>query len=491
VSKIAIIGSGIGGLTCGNLLAGKGHKVSIFESHSTPGGYTAGFWRKGFYFESGTVSFESLDIIKRAMKDIGVLDKLEFTRQRIRWLSPRFDFIPETLDDIRENIINAYPDDKDELVNFFSEIGNMIQGFMNLSRPSNLLGFGVYPFKLARSMNLFRKHSKTTLSDFCAQFFRKDSEPYQLFSHMGYPEMSALILAAAFLTFTRDYWTVKTGMQSWADALADNFTNLGGELRLNSLVDAIVTKNGTAIGVRSKGKEFKADDVISAGDFKKTFLKLLDNRSVLPQDFVSRAEKAQVSEAFFTVYLGLNISAEELGTLMKIPHVHYHDYIPGCDINDSNDEAYFDKTSPSLFSPSVMNSKLAPAGKSSLMVQCMCPHRWMDNWGNGDRKIYEGLKNKVAQSLIKKASAVIPGLSTHIIFMDAATPLTYERYTHNTDGASSAWSWNPHKKFYKNPIGVTVNTPLKNLLLSSCWTAQIGGVPSAINAAYKCAKVIK
>lgn len=37
MSKIAIIGSGIGGLTTGNLLVKKGHKVIMFESHSTIG----------------------------------------------------------------------------------------------------------------------------------------------------------------------------------------------------------------------------------------------------------------------------------------------------------------------------------------------------------------------------------------------------------------------------------------------------------------------
>jgi phytoene dehydrogenase-like protein len=489
--KIAIIGSGIGGLVCGNLLARKGNEVTIFESHGTPGGYTAGFWREGFYFESGTVSLENLEGIKKAMKEIGVLEKLEFVPQRIRWLSRKYDFIPDTFDDIRKNIINAYPDEKDELVRFFSEIGRMVQGFKDLSKPTSLSGFAAYPLKVAKTMSMFRKYSQSTLSEFCARFFRKDSDAYRLFIRMGYPEMSALILAASFFTITRDYWTVKTGMQSWADVLADNFKSLGGEIRLKSMVDAIVTENRIAVGVKSKGEIFKADYVVSASDYKKTFFNLLDDRSVLPQDFIDRTEKAPVSQAFFTVYLGLEIPAEELTVHMKIPHVHYYDYAHDYDIGARNDEKFFEKISPALYSPSLTNKELAPVGESSLMIQCMCPHRWMDNWGDGDRKIYGELKKRAARSSIKKACDIIPDLERRIIFMDAATPLTYERFTHNTDGASSAWSWNPHKKYYKNPIGVTVTTPVKKLLLSSCWTAQIGGIPSAINAAYKCVKLIK
>jgi hypothetical protein len=73
-------------------------------------------------------------------------------------------------------------------------------------------------------------------------------------------------------------------------------------------------------------------------------------------------------------------------------------------------------------------------------------------------------------------------------FKDAATPLTYERYTHNTNGASSAWSWNPQNKFYKNILKSYVDTPVKNLLIGSCRSSQIGGIPGA---AYGCVKRIK
>jgi phytoene dehydrogenase-like protein len=81
-------------------------------------------------------------------------------------------------------------------------------------------------------------------------------------------------------------------------------------------------------------------------------------------------------------------------------------------------------------------------------------------------------------------------LESRIEYSDLATPLRYERYTGNTDGATSAWSWNPHNKFYKSPMKVHIDTPVKNLLIGSCWSVQIGGVPSAINAARLCARRI-
>ena len=49
---VVIIGSGIGGLCCGSILALSGKKVLICEAHTQPGGVAHSFKRKGYTFES-------------------------------------------------------------------------------------------------------------------------------------------------------------------------------------------------------------------------------------------------------------------------------------------------------------------------------------------------------------------------------------------------------------------------------------------------------
>lgn len=491
MSTVAIIGAGMGGLVAGNLLVRKGHKVTIFESHTAPGGYTAGFMKKGYYFESGTVSFESSEIINQTMQDIGVQDKIVFSRQHIRWMSPHFDLTIHSLDELQTALLNAFPDQEDGLKSLFSDVDAMWRRLVALGRPRNFLSTILYPFKVIGYVGFIKKYDRMTLPEFCAQYLDTGSAAYRLLSNVGYPNMSAIVLAGALLTFVHDYWTVKTGMQSWADVLAENFQAQGGELLLGTMVDKIITKAGTATGVMAKEHEYPADYVISASDFKKTFFKLLDDRSVLPRDFTEKIGNAAVSESFFTVYCGLDLPREKMEAYMKIPHIFYYDDHTSFDIHNNKDAAFFEKTSPTLYSPSLMNQDLAPRGKSSLMIQTYCPHHWMDNWGAGDRKKYRELKQQAQKTMIKKASLVIPDLEKYIEFVDAATPLTYERYTHNTDGASSAWSWDPNKRIYKNMMRVQVATPVKNLLVGSCWAGQIGGVPNAILAARACADIIK
>ena len=499
MKNIIIIGSGMGGLIAGNILAKKGHKVTIFEAHSLPGGYTAGFYRKGYYFESGTLSFEASASVFKAMRDIGVMEKLDFVKQRLRFVSEDFDGIPGNYDDYKKMIYSGFPSDKAKLDLIFSDLDKMAGMMGDADEPMPNLYSGLkmlkamLPYVLSGSkmMKLSKQYGNMTSTEFAAKYFEKGTKLYSLFGGFGYPDMSALFSGASLSGMFKDYWTVKGGMQSWADVLAESFRKSGGELKLNSRVDSITTRDGKAVGVISKETAYSADYVISAGDYKQTFLKLLDDSSLIPDALREKISKAPVSEGFFTVYLGLSMPGEELEKYMKIPHVYALDNKPDYDIYNSDDAEFFSKASASFYSPSMVNSAHAPEGKSSLMLQTMVPHRWMNNWGGGDREVYRQLKEKATDAMIDNASGLIPGLRGYIEYRDAATPLTYERFTHNTDGASSSWSWNPNKKFYDNTMGVNVETPVKNLFIGSCWAMQNGGVPGALAAAYECVKRIK
>jgi phytoene dehydrogenase-like protein len=491
MKEIAIIGSGIGGLTAGNLLAKKGHKVTVFEAHSSPGGYTAGFRREGFYFESGTLSFESSNTIFPLMKEIGVFDKLEFVRQKIGLITGEMNGVCSSYGDLKQLVRDAYPAEKENLDRYFGVSDKMIRTMFAVVRPKGLGGHLAYPYSLAKFLAFYGKYSRTTITDFAARSFGPDTTLFRFFKSLGYPDMSAALIGPAFVSFFDDYWTVKGGMQRWADALAENFRSLGGELRLGSRVEKIITKDGAAVGVESRGEFHPADWVISAADYKKTCLEWLDNKALLPDALREKIAKAGVSEGIVTVYLGLNISPAELGKWMKAPYVSFHDNLADADVRlAGNDPEFFRKVPISLYSPSFHDPRLAPEGKSGLMIQAISPFRWMDNWGGADKPKYRELKERVKQALVARASTVIPGLAGCIEFSDLATPRTYERYTGNTDGATSAWSWNPKNKFYKKTMSVCIDTPVRKLLVGSCWSCQIGGVPSAVGAARKCAQKI-
>lgn len=492
MKKVIIIGSGMGGLMAGNLLARKGHKVTIFESHSSPGGYTAGFRRNGFYFESGTLSFEASGLVFKAMKDLGLFEKIRFERQIFRFVTPELDMVLDSYPEYKNSIYKVFPQEKEALDGYFKEVDKMYRAMSVLMADKRPLLSRLVPFAGAAlaMAGLYGKYKNVTITDFTARFFKPGSRLFNLFKSFGYPDMSAHILGGALATIFDDYWTIGTGMQSWADLLAGNFKKLGGELALNSYADRIITKNKAACGVSVKGVIREAGVVISAGDYKKTFLQWLDDPSLIPPELSDRIRNTSVSEGVCTVYLGLNMENKKLQSIMHYPHVIYFNEADAADIKDANDRAYFTKASVNLYSPSLYDEKLSPPGKSSLMIQALVPFHWMDNWHYQDKDAYRKLKEEAKTAMIRQAAHIIPDLEKLIELSDIATPLTYERYTHNTDGATSAFSWNPHKKFYKSPMKTYVDTPVKNLYIGSCWSSQIGGIPGAISAAYACAKRI-
>jgi len=59
-ADVVVIGSGIGGLCCGALLARYGKDVLVVESHDQPGGAAHSFDVKGFKFDSGPSLFSGL-----------------------------------------------------------------------------------------------------------------------------------------------------------------------------------------------------------------------------------------------------------------------------------------------------------------------------------------------------------------------------------------------------------------------------------------------
>jgi phytoene dehydrogenase-like protein len=436
MKNVIIIGAGIGGLTAGCLLAKRGHKVTIFESHSMPGGYTAGFYRKGCYFESGTLCFEYANTIYKSMKDIGVLEKIDFQKTGMRIVSPDFDGTPGNFEEFKKIMYGAFPGEKGELDEAFADADKILSVFKQSSSmilPAVMSGTEMLRYMLPmipmlpKTLRVVKEFGDLTSSEFASRYFEKGSALFNLFSKFSYPETSAVMLVSALAGVFDDIWTVKSGMQSWADILAAKFRELGGELKLKAYVDKIVTRNGAAIGIMCKDAFYKADSVISAGDYKKTFLRLLDDKSLIPERQLGSIESASVSEGFFTVYMALSMPCEELKKHMKYPHVFNIDIKPDCDIYNPDDEDYFSKAGFYLYSSSMVNPALAPFGKSSLMIQCRSVDGWMNRWGGGDKEAYRHLKEKAMDTLIKRAAELIPGLKESIEYKEASRAANWPR----------------------------------------------------------------
>src|SRR5690606_4923490 len=73
----------------------------------------------------------------------------------------------------------------------------------------------------------------------------------------------------------------KGGNGGFTQVLARAAQAFGAEIRLESPVESVITKDGHAVGVAlSDGTEFRAPVVVSALDPRRTFLELVDRREL-------------------------------------------------------------------------------------------------------------------------------------------------------------------------------------------------------------------
>ena len=83
---IVIIGSGLGGLLCANILSKQGFKVAVLEKNTVPGGCLQTFKRKNVVFDTGihyVGSFDEGQRMHKFYKYLGLLPGLN-----IRKLNP-------------------------------------------------------------------------------------------------------------------------------------------------------------------------------------------------------------------------------------------------------------------------------------------------------------------------------------------------------------------------------------------------------------------
>ena len=90
-----------------------------------------------------------------------------------------------------------------------------------------------------------------------------------------------------------------------------------------------------------------------------------------------------------------------------------------------------------------------------------------------DEEYWKVNKKRLIEVFIKKLEQVIPDLSSHIIFKDAATPPTLYRWTRNYKGAAYGWAGIPSQLAV---TGFTQKTGIDNLYLTGHWITLVQGI---------------
>jgi len=471
---VAIIGSGIGGLTCGALLARQGKKVIVFEQHISPGGYASSFIRKGFIFDAAVhFAFECHQggLIRHILHLLSSEDEtIKFYRidPICKVIFPGQSLIiPGDLSRHIEHLVEIFPQEK--------------KGILDLFHTLEVLYSDVRAQKLTSP--LLQQYKEKTFQQLLEDFIQ-DKQLQAIVSafwcFIATPPFKAAAIPMSMMfmgLFLQGAYYPEGGFQTLVDSLVKGLKRHGGQIRLGTGVKKIVVEDGQAVGlITQKEEPIKARYIVSNADARRTFFEMV-GKDFLPTDFTSNLKTLEVCPSAFNVYLGVDMDLRSVG--IDLPQIVVHrsfDYEKEYQAMESFD------LETSTFCVSVhtlTDPNLAPQGKHCVSIftpALYAPTGW--NWKEG--------KMDFAQGLINQAESVIPQLSKNIVVQEAATPYTLERYTSNTGGAIAGWAYTSKTAFRKPKP----RTPIKNLYLVGHWTLPGGGISGVATSGWNLSQLL-
>jgi phytoene desaturase len=477
-----VVGAGVGGLFCANLLAREGLSVLLVEQHYMVGGFCSTFRRGGFTFDASTHFYPLLGNPEtfpgRLLAELGVetgwvkmdpVDTFHFPD------GSRFE-VPADLDIYLAAVKARFPHQAEALDRFFVEV-----------REAYLHGLLAY-FR-RRPTARFTTLAGLTLREALDRRFDDPALALLLTAdcpHWGSPPSRISFVFDSMLRlayFLGNYYPAG-GSQAFADALAARFEELGGEILMSTRVDRILVENGAAVGVegetdrgRLRGRHrIAAGAVISNADLDLTLEHLLPEQA-RSADEVDAARRLRLSWPCYLTHVGL--AGVDRASLEEAQGYHWREWDSDRlgDVDDFRNGALACK----VFVPTLYEPAMAPPGKQVVILQKVMPVDW-ERVGDWDAH-----KLAVQEFLLGQLEAALPGIRSHVEVATTATARTAERFTLNEHGAMLGWDMAPDQLGAARPA---VASSVRGLYRTGHWVQPGGGIVPVIVSALHAAEAV-
>ena len=272
VSRVVVVGGGLGGLAAAARLAAGGHAVTVCEQAPWIGGKLGWYGRDGHGFDTGP----SLVTLPQVLRDLfaatgapldDVLDLVRLdpaTRYRFpdgTWLDlpGRREEIPAALD--------AALGSGDEWERFLARAERMWAVTEQPFLRSPLDGAATLA-RLARSASDVATVAPwSSLRGLGSRYLQDPRlrmllERYATYSGSDPRRAPAALATVPYVEQAFGSWYVRGGLRRLAEAVAERAAELGAELRTSSPVGRVLVEGGRAVGVELAGGERIAADVV-------------------------------------------------------------------------------------------------------------------------------------------------------------------------------------------------------------------------------------
>ena len=431
MKKIIIVGAGIAGLTAGIYALQSGFDVTIYESHTIPGGASTSWRRKGYLFEGGMhwlTGSSPKTPLNKLWREVGALDESVTIYNRDPFRS--FEYHGQTvnlyrdIDKLRKHFLEISPEDEKEIIRFCKDIKKFTKVEMPISDIKNVKVKNKSSFRLSALLGMLPAISRMSfyVNQTSKEFAERFKSPVlrSLLINLTGPDQSATALAFTMATLASgDGGYPEGGSLSMASRMAKRFEALGGTIQYGKEVSKVSVQNGVACGVIINDEFIKAEAVIVTLDTLVAIDTMFEVPIQEPWAQKMRSSIKPVLNTFISVGVEADLSDVPESLTFVTDEVLLCGGVPQYTISINNYAGY---------------KGYAPEGCTALtsIISGDSYDFWKDCKVNGT---YEVEKQKLADAFIHILAKKYPQTTGKIVVWDVATPLTYERYLHSYKGS--------------------------------------------------------
>ncbi len=445
-----VVGSGLGGLTCAAYLAASGLRVLVLEQHDVAGGNGHVFRRRRAYeFDVGVHYLGDCGpggVIPSILDSLGLGGRVAFRPMDPdgfdHLILPGVTFdVPAGWDRYRRRVVETFPTEAAGLSRFFDICHAIVE---QRSRQASAVAT---PTSDELSAVAWRRRSLADLFVHCDL-----SAPARtvLAAQSGNYGISPTgVTVGQHLSMIDHYmqgaYYPEGGGQVLAATLVEAIESRGGELRTRCAVRRIDVRDGRAVGVTAAdGRHIAAPIVVSNADYRRTVLELIGGEPAgFTAGVLDRAQRSVPALGLAVLYVALD---------RELP------YRRNANIwwfRDNDIEAMYDRVEQDradevemLFASFASikdphSRAVCPPGHANFQLMTLCPPGYA-RWGvesgpaSGIRyrrtEAYQREKRRLTDSMLAVAESILGDFRQHITHLEAATPLSQERFTWSTGG---------------------------------------------------------
>lgn len=428
---VVVIGAGLAGLTAANALAQAGRSVLLLEQHYKLGGLATCFYRSGGHVFDVSLHGFPVGMVKSCRRywSREIADSI-VPLPNIRFDNPMFSL---TTTFNREDFTRL-------MIEKFGIAAETVGEF----------------FDTARGMNFYDDREVTTRDLFQRFFPGRDDVVRLLMEPITYANGStlddpALTYGIVFSNFmSKGVFTFEGGTDRLIFLMRQELLKNGVDICLGADVERIevdasrrvtgvtvgekscatsstkgvLTKDCSTKGSLTKGRLIKTRAVVSNANLKTTILDMIGPKH-LDAKFVKEAEAVRLNNSSTQVYMAMRpgeMIDESCGDLLfsSTAPAFRTEMLLSRDITSRTYSFYYPKTRP---------------GRDRCLVVSSTNSNY-DDWAKLPEHEYRRSKQDLIENTLDALAKYVPDIRKKLDHVEAATPVTFKRYTKHLDGSS-------------------------------------------------------